>query len=430
MKFLIASKSGESSRLAFKLKHEGHDVDYLGFGSKNLLGIINHVQSFQEAINLKPDIAIFDSSVDILKPDEVMKSYGIGFIGPNDWASRLEKDERFAIKAMDSFGIRAPRSYCFDTLQMAIEFVSDQNETFSFRMPSSPSFDFSPKSYRELIDQMVHLKKDVGVEGKVVLDEIIYGHDVSVECWYSNGIPVPMPVAKFETNRLMNGDSGVRVDGQTSVAFAYPKRQPKLVQESLKKIAAFLERIQYTGPLCIHGTVKKNKFYGRYFTVSPGSTASFFRLLDEPVGEFFARIAKGDASAISFKPGFAYSMKITMPSFPEKASKNAVVDGIEPEELGNVYPEQIYMDHGKILTCGTSVMDVTGYGETVFEAERGAVNIYRYLQLPMKQARLGDGGKIALRRMEELGKNGYEMPPFLPPLVKSPPSVEALANVS
>jgi len=426
MKFLIASKSGELSRLAFKLKQEGNEVDYLSFGSKNLRGMINHVSSMDEAIKGKPDVAISDSSVDILKFEDVIKSYGIGFVGPNDWAKKLEQDDRFAMKAMDSFGIRCPRSYSFDSLSLAIEFANDQNETFSFHMPSHSYLDFTPRSYPEFVNHMLHIKKDMGLDGKVLLEEVIYGHDVSVECWYSNGQPVPMPVAKFETNRLMHGDSGVRVNGQTSVAFAYPKRQPKLIQESLKKIGAFVERIQYTGCLCIHGTVKKNKFYGRYFTVSPASTGSFFRLLDEPVGVFFSRIAKGDASPISFKSGFTYSMKITL---PEKVCQNSFVDGIEPEEIGNIYPQDMYMENGKILTCGTNVMDLTGYGETVFEAERAAVNVYRYLQLPLKQARLGDGGKIALRRMEELGKNGYEMPPFLPPMVRSIPPLEAVANV-
>lgn len=437
MKFFIYSETGKASRLAFKLMQEGHDVEIHIPNKRNLAGIVPHINSVADGLRGKPDVVVIDGvGSGIAKADEALRASGIRVVGGNDWANQLAYDDRFALKAMDTFGIRCPKVYSFDNVGDAIDFVHDQNQYYGFRMESTSIYDFIPKSYGEQFDHMKYVK-GLDVKGRVFLDEIIFGHDIAVEVWYSKGMPVPMPVVKLETNKFMTGDAGMRADGQTSLAFAYPKRQPKIVQESLKKINPFLERVQYTGPLCIHGTVKKNKFYGRYFSTSPASTASFLRLLDEPLGTFLHRIGGGDASRIALMTGFTYSVKVTLPPYPTKnaqATSNVFVEGLDSADLRKMFPQELYMDGlKKIFTCGAEVMDLTGSHTTAFDAEREAVSLFRNLRMPMKQARLGDGAKIAMRRMEDLAKNGYEMPPFREPSAldfgNPVVGVEAVANV-
>lgn len=437
MRFLIVSENGDAAGIAWRLQTEGNEVDlYIKnkAASRTLKGMVNHVSSIRDGVNNVPDVILFDM-VGMGKAADQLRDSGWKVLGGGEWNDKLELDRKFAMKAMDSFGIRAPRSFAFKNLKDAAGFASEHSKLLVLKPNDNKNaaYTYVPKSQDELIGFIKHLKIDMKVDGKVLLQEYVDGTEVSTEIWYAGGRPVAMPNSTLETKKLMSGDVGPSTGCQTSLVFAYPKREPKLVQQSLKKMSLFLERTKYTGPLDINGIVRKGRFYGLEFTPRFGYSAIYAlsRLLKEPLGKVLERIAQGDDSPMSLREGFGYSLRVSIPPYPyqpedtimrrkvyEKTS-NLSVSGLTKEDWEkNVFPMDMYqISEGHYYTAGFDgvIMEATGFGLDPFEAEREAVRVFKKLRLPNKQARIGDGARNAVRRIEELRRQGYEVPPFEKP---------------
>lgn len=435
MRFFIVSQSGDGIGMAWQLLKEGHEViTYVQniHARKGLKGLVKHVVSIREGINLGPDVVVFDM-VGMGKQADQLRQAGWNVVGGGEWNDKLEFDRKFAMKAMDSFGIKSPRSYAFKNLSDAYDFVKEHRKALVLKPNDNKNtaYTYVPKSQDDLLNFITHLKTNLKVDGKVLLQELVSGTEVSTEVWYSLGRPIAYPNSTFETKKLMSGDVGPATGCQTSSVFAYPKREPRIIQQSLKKIGIFLERIKYTGPLDINGIIRKGKFYGLEWTPRFGYSAIYalLRLMKEPLGEFLYRIAKGDNDPISLRDGFGYSLRVSIPPYPyapedpkEKAlvykrTENQIIGGLSKSDWNNVYPLDAYMKNGQWMTAGFDgvVCECTGFGQDIFEAEREAVGYFKKLNLPQKQARIGDGARSAYRRLEDLRGEGYEVPPFIKP---------------
>ena len=448
MKFLIISENGDAGGVARQLQREGNEV-WIYFRNpaarQTLKGIIPQVASIRLGLNESPDVIVFDM-VGQGKVADKLRDAGHKVLGGGEWNDRLELDRKFSMKTMDSLGIRAPRSFAFPNMRAAVEFAETHKKLLVLKPfdNKNTAFTFVPKTQDQLIGFMLHLKKDRGVDGKMLLQEFVDGTEVSTEVWYALGRPVPFPNSTFETKNFMQGDVGPGTGSQTSTVFHYPKREPKIVQQSLKKLSLFLERIRYTGPLDINGIVRKGRFWGLEFTPRLGYNAvyAWIRTLDEPLGNILTRLVSGDTKPIKVKEGFGYAMRVSIPPYPfqpeDKAikrkvyaeTKNQAVAGLSQMEMEKVFPLDVFAHKGNLYTAGFDgvVAEVTGFGEDPFQAEREASELFRKLQLPQKQARLGDGARIADRRMGNMSFQGYEVPPFEVPK-KNQPSVEAIVGV-
>lgn len=437
MKFFIISEQGDASGLAWKLFQEGHDVViYFNrpWARQALKGMVKQTPTITYGLSQKPDAIIFDM-VGQGKLADQLKKDGKKVIGGGSWNDRLELDRRFAMRVMSSFGIKAPLSFAFDSLAEGMKFAKTHKRLLVLKPSNNmnTSYTYVPKNQDDLLKFMTHLINDLDVDGSVVLQEFIAGTEVSTEIWYAQGKPIPNPNSTFETKKLMVGDVGPATGCQTSVVFSYPNREPKIVQQSLKKINVFLERTAYTGPLDINGIVSNGRFYGLEFTPRFGYNAlyAFLRLLDEPVGEMLMRVANGVNSPMKLKTGFGYSLRTSIPPYPYKPendklraavygpTKDQCVSGLTNEEWANkVFPLDMYKDHSEFYTAGVDgvVCECTGYGDSVWAAEGEAIGLFKALSLPNKQARIGDGAKIAQERIHALQEQGYEVPPFKRPI--------------
>ncbi len=410
MKFLVISEKGCASGLAWKLKTEGHDVYYYIKNPeyKNSLdGMVKKLTSLNEASKQSPDVVLLDGDLGSKDFDEKLRKSGWKVIGGSDWGNKLVKDQKFANKVMETFEIRSPRMFSFSTITTALEFVNAQEGFFAIE---AGEYCFTPHSKNELVQYMKLLQKKY--DSKCLLQEVITGQDVSIELWYSKGTPLAYPITKLETNYTMPGDLGEYSCGQTSLAFSYPTRQPKLVQESLKRMQIFLERVQYTGFLCLYGTVKKNRFYGKRF--STNTSASAISLLQEPLGDVLNRMANVDLSNINFGKGYGYAMKLNVPC------GTSYID-ISHEDCLKVFANEMQETKQGYFTTGKQVLECAAYKNNMFDAEKVVNDQFKAISVPNKQGRLFDGIRFASRYIDALVPQGYEMPPFPVISTYSPP---------
>lgn len=423
MKFFIVSDNGNSNGIAWRLKTEGHEVCQFIKEPLARNSLVPQVTSLKEGIRGGVDAIIFDSPGHGKEAD-ALRSEGWNVIGGGVWNDKLSFDPKFAMKAMESFGIKTQPSYMFNNMQDAMEFVAQHNKPLSLK-------GIKTKTEDELLAHMIHMKKHLGFDGKVFLQEALDGTEVNVEVWYTQGKVVPQPNSSFDSSKFMPGDLGANTQCQSSVVFAYPKREPKIVQQSLKKLDLFMERTKYSGPLSIKGIVKGGKFYGLEFTpsIKYSSIYALIRLLDEPLGDVLFRIASGDNKGMKLKEGYGYSVKCTIPPYPfthtipvimkeiyQRAAHQKVF--IEKQDLDTrIFPLDMYNDaKGSLYTGGFNgvICEVTGYGLDLWEAEKEVSMAFRRIGVVHKQARL-DGARTVMRKMDDLRRNGYEIPPFIKP---------------
>lgn len=431
MRFFLVSENGDAAGIAWRLKREGHDVSMFiknPLARNTLKKMVDQVPSLIVGVNSRPDAILFDM-VGMGKIADQLREEGRPVIGGGSWNDKMELDRKFSMKLMDNFGINTPRSYAFKNIEEGVNFAVSHKRLLVLKPHDNlnTAFTFVPKTQDELISFMLHLREDMGIDGRILLQEFIQGPEVSTEVWYTQGQPIAYPNSTLETKKLMVGDYGPSTGSQTSVVFNYPVRQPRLVQQTLKKIQPFLERIKYTGPLDINGIVKNGKFYGLEFTPRLGYNAiyAFMRLLDEPLGDVLKRLADGNTTPFKLKTGFGYSLRVSIPPYPYKPedkmlqkkiyaeTANLLIEGISEKEWDEkVFPLDVWLSPHGYYTAGFDgvIMEVTGHGMTPYEAEREAVSLFKKLSLPEKQARAGDGAKIAERRIDELAFQGYEMP--------------------
>lgn len=432
MKFFIVSQNGDAGGVATQLQKEGHEVCMYFKNSaarQSLKGIVPSVSSMRLGLNESPDVVIFDM-VGMGREADKLKESGYRVLGGGAWNDKLELDRKFSMKTMDVMGIRAPRSFAFPNMKAAMEFAEGHNKLLVLKPfdNRNTAFTFVPKTQDQLLNYMKHLKVERGVDGKILLQEYVDGTEISTEIWYALGQPVPMPNSTLETKKFMPGDVGVSTGASTSVVFNYPKREPKIIQQSLKKLSLFLERIRYTGPLDINGIVRNGRFYGLEFSPRLGFNAiyAWMRTLDEPLSDVLIRLVEGKPDPIKVKPGYGYVMRVSIPPYPfypeDKSlrrkifseTKNQRIAGLGKSEMEKFYPLDMWKKGEEYYTAGVDgcVGEITGFGEDLFSAEREALEAFRKLQLPNKQARLGDILRNAEQRLFELNKQGYEVPPF------------------
>lgn len=434
MKFFIVSDKGDGAGLAIRLRQEDNEVRMYfldPYARLSLEGIVVQVSSIPEGLAWKPDVVVFDMVGMGVIADKIKKS-GILVIGGGSFHDKLELDRAYAIQVMETFGINVPSSFAFDRFTDAASFAARHPRKLVLK-PSfnkNTAYTYVPRSNDDLIEYMAFLTNRLGVDGKVMLQEFVPGTEVSTEVWYSNGKPIAYPNSTIETKKFLHGDSGPSTGCQTSAVWTYPVREPRIVQTSLKKLNFLLDKYHYTGPLDINGIVRNGKFYGLEFTPRFGYSAiyAFIRLLKEELGHFLHRIAKGDETPISFEEGIGYSLRVTLSPYPFKMedpilnqriysqTRGYYIGGLSPADWRNdVFGLDVYAQESGIFTAGVDgvICECTGIGTNVYEAEKKAVGLFKKMELPNKQARLGDGAKIATQRMFDLKEMGYDVPNFV-----------------
>lgn len=432
MKFLLVSSRGDGAGVAHRLVQEGHDVRWYvkaPWARPLLKGMVQQVPTLQAGVDWHPEIIVFDM-VGMGAEADRLRSLGFRVFGGGKWNDRLELDRKFASKTMDSLGIRSPKTYAFGSIKEAMRFATEHPKRLILK-PSgnkNTSYTYAGQSQDDLISYMAYLKRSLGVDGEMILQEFIRGTEVSTELWFSEGQPVPFPNSTIEFKKLCSGECGPSTGCQGSFVWTYPMRQPKIVQQSLKKMFVFMEHTKYTGPMDINGIVKNGRFYGLEFSPRLGYSAVYAlsQILKEPLGDLIARVARGDASPMRTQEGFGYSVRVSVAPYPyasEDTKENQkiyerlrglLIGGLsKPEWQKHVFPLDVQATPVGYSVAGVdgAVLELAVSGMSPWECEMKATELFKKLELPHKQARLGDMGNLADRRIQDLRMMGYEVPP-------------------
>lgn len=405
MKFLIISDYGDFNGSALRLVKEGNDVRIYfktPRARKMMKGLIEQVATSSEGLMWGPDVVVFDAPGQGKLADGMRQS-GWKVTGGGTIQDELELDSTFATGAMEAFGISMPKTFSFPSLSDAAKFVLSHRRTLVFKTSETT---FVPQTNDELLNFISHRKKVENLEGQCRLQEFVPGTDLSTQVYYAQGLPVAYPLGSIHLD-------------DASIAWAYPTREPRAVQKSLKKISMLLEKKKYTGPLRIDGIVNKGKFYGLEFRT--GVCDVFIPLLGEDLGSMLYRLAMGETKPIRYNEGFSSSLCLSLPPYPfsnadatlYESTRDYHVDGAQKNAWGQtIFPHDVYAKPSGIFTAGFNgvIAEIVGVGPTPYDACNQAKATFAQIELPHKQAKLSGVANAAERKLSELAQMNYDVP--------------------
>lgn len=430
MKILLSSFHGIGAWYLLRLIREGHDCDWWIIDpaprEENILrGLIppplKNTPKFE-----KYDLVIFDCTGQGELAEEVSKVTPV--IGDSMLASRLEDDRLFGIEAMEECGIEVPPWETFDSPEDAKQFITENPKRYVFK-PFSIDSDgqecdttYVSESAEDLIKCLDSLWKD-SQNAPFLLQEVVEGVEIAAN-GYFDGAQFHFVTHTLEEKKFMSGGYGPNTGCSGNLIY-WPNGPNRLISTGLFKLAPFLQKHGYRGPIDLNTIVNENHIYGLEFTPRFGydSTATEVSMLDGDLGQFLFDIATAPEGGCQFDPvpsmraRYSASARLTVPPYPEEHAKfdaKLPVKGINLDDAWlNCYMFDAMVDTRKsgeegIVTAGVNgiVCCPVSTGHTPEGAWKGLERVKKSIKFPNMQVR-DDLEKTTIKRLKDVQEMGW-----------------------
>ncbi|MFH6769970.1 phosphoribosylamine--glycine ligase [Gaetbulibacter aquiaggeris] len=389
-KFLFVSRWGESLDIVNSINAEGNEVKlYIeDKPSKEIgYGFVDKVTHWEKFIDWA-DIIIFDYT-GYGKIASQLRSSGKLVIGGTEYTDRLELDRNFGQSELQKHKIKVIPSKEFTTFHDAIKYIENNPNTYVIKPCGETQelkqllFVGSDDEGLDVIRVLKAYEKSWGNDfGNFQLQRKVKGVEISIAAFF-NGKEFIYPInITFEHKKLFPKELGVST-GEMGTSMFWTKDSP-IFDATLLKFQSTLAKDNFVGHIDINCIVNGNGIYPLEFTSRFGYPQIFIQRagINEPMGEFFIKIASKQNFKINVKKGFQVGAFIVVPPFPyddkktfNLFSKDAVVvfkkngrEGVHPMHLKKVNDEWLITGN-----TGIAVL-VTGNGQTMKDAQKMMYN--------------------------------------------------------
>jgi hypothetical protein len=374
---LFVSGGGDGVALARRIHQEGYPIvlfiqSWWSREKKHFEGLVPQVPALADAVALKPEVVIFDSTGMGQIAEETFK------FTPCFGAARicdiLEEDRGFGKEIMVRHGIRIPLTFIFNpadrrglpwkanakaaeigktSLHWVAGHLGEAKQIVAAlkgRWVLKPYFaessaeTFSAHSPEEMLEHLddCREKNTIPPDKPFMLERFIQGVEISTEVWIERGEVIPGSLnGMMETKRFLAGDLGSATGAQTSVVWPYQSAMPRIFRETFGT-DPFLNWLRHpTGPdgrpfRPYSGAFEMNSIiaeedhlpYGLEWGPRNGYNAiyAWAELLHRPLGEVFRLLALGQLGSITLRPGYGYVIQVSIPPFPGAEELNKTKD--------------------------------------------------------------------------------------------------------
>lgn len=389
-KFLFVSRWGESLDIANTIKKEGHDVKlYIeDKGSKEIgFGFVNKAAHWEKHIDWA-DIIIFDYT-GYGKIANQLRNSGKLVIGGTEYTDKLELDRNFGQSELKKHKIKVITSKEFTAFNDAIAYIEANPNTYVVKPCGETQelkqllFVGSDDEGLDVIRILKAYERSWGNDfGNFQLQRKVKGVEVSIAAFF-NGNEFIYPInITFEHKKLFPKELGVST-GEMGTSMFWTKDSP-IFEATLLKFQTTLAKHNFIGHIDINCIVNGNGIYPLEFTSRFGFPQIFIQRvgINEPMGEFFLKLASKEPFKINVKKGFQVGAYMVVPPFPfddsktfNLFSKDAVVvfkkngkEGVHPMHLKKINDEWLITGN-----TGIAVL-VTGVGNTMKDAQKMMYN--------------------------------------------------------
>jgi len=425
MRFVVATLHHAGLGFALRLKDEGHDVVLAPAGTSDrrlnaeyeLVG--NGLIPKQPLADIIRDRAQWKDAVWVwdenhsVEENELLRSEGFRIFGGGRYPDTMEHDREACLNLVGKYDLYPPPSFPFTSGADALKFVTehpdtayvykpDEGETFETWLPQSDNASEANRELQQHLRSLTH-------EGSFVLQERKDGIETNVEVWFIDGEPVFAFMA-LECKRKLTGDLGDLAGCALDFTFTVPL-DSKVVRESVGRLFPAYREMRYTGFGDANFIVARDGMWFFEKCERFGYNAHpnlFWNLNRGSLASVFAGFADKKLTP-DFAPGFGASITL----YQDHPMRGKVVQMPEARER-NVYPFDVYLQDGQLLTAGyygEAVLLACGYGYTIPTAWEAAMSVANGVRFSGRSFRLDGAGTdfptSPLRRYEALTAMGY-----------------------
>lgn len=395
MKVLVIGGGGREHALCWKLakSQKVHKI-YCAPGNAGTARVaenvpipatdIENLRLFAEHQNVDltvvgPEVPLIHGIVD------AFESKGLRIFGPSQEPAMLEGSKAYAKEIMRRGGIPTAHHEVFDTPEAARDYLKSQTypivvkadgEAAGKGVTIARDYAEADAAIRSVMEERIF-----GASGdKVVIEECLFGEEVSVMAFVDGATVVPM-VAVQDHKRAFEGDDGPNTGGMG--AYAPVPSAPQLEVNRIKRqileptIAAIRETgIPYRGILYAGIMLTKNGPYCLEFNCRFGDpeTQVILPLLETDLVDVLNAVVDVELDKLPVKFSTRAALCVVMASggYPGNFEKGKVITGLaDAEKLDAVavfHAGTARNDAGEIVTAGGRVLGVTATGENFREA--------------------------------------------------------------
>jgi len=151
------------------------------------------------------------------------------------------------------------------------------------------------------------------------------GVELSAKGFYINGELVPHSLNfLLEQRRFMDFDKGPLTDCQTVIGKFWSQKEPKFYRMTLKKMAPFLKKFKYSGPLNIRCVIT-GRDDARFLEWTVRFGCAFLEGLNMAAGKFVSELASGRQPRLKPSYNWLGSVVVSVPPYPSDVGVASVV---------------------------------------------------------------------------------------------------------
>ncbi|XP_055350451.1 trifunctional purine biosynthetic protein adenosine-3-like [Paramacrobiotus metropolitanus] len=321
---------------------------------------------------------------------DYLDARGIACFGPSKLASELEWNKAFAKEFFDKYGIPTARWKTFTTSSEAIDFI--QRAPFEALVVKAAGLaagkgvivaenrDEACQAVKFILDE----KQFADAGATVVIEERLFGPEVSVMCFTDGYTVVPMPAVQ-DAKRLREGDAGPNTGGMGAYA---PVHESILSKEQYEEIVSYVEATvkglqqegrRYKGTLYAGIMLTKDgpRFLEYNCRFGDPETEVVMPLLTSDLFEILRSCTNGTLSEATVKFDLnksAVCIVAASANYPEGSSVKPVISvqkeiqDCQYDDSTLVFPAGVSKTGKDYLATGGRVLMVVGLGSRLSEA--------------------------------------------------------------
>lgn len=371
----------------------------------------------------KPDAVIVDCT-GMGKIADRLRKAGLPVYGGSELADLLEYERDKVLDLLKQAGIAVPETYSTRNPSQAIAHVKKTGESFVIKLDgekgAGSSLTYVGDGPEDVIEMLETYSGKIG--GALInLQKKVRGVEISTEGFFDG--------KKFldgfwnhtlERKKFMNGDIGPNTGCAGDVMWWTETN--RVIEQGIKKLEPLLGKLGFYGQIDLNTIVERAwkdgtkdpeiKVWGLELTPRFGINASvtLMQLTDQPMSRFFVEAAHRQVREIKKSKGYACSVTLSIPPFPNKTAEIPSKDIpvlFDLDLLSSVNPLDMWWngDHFESAGDGGWICSPAGSGATVREARYDAYAVVGQINLPNKQYRtdIGDKAEEDIKTLERWG---------------------------
>lgn len=340
-----------------------------------------------------------------------LRAAGIAVFGPSKAAAQLEGSKAFTKALCDETGIPTAAYARFTALDPALDYVRQQGAPIVIKADGLAAG--KGVTVAETLQDAEAALRDCfsgtfGAAGaEVVIEECLVGEEASLFA-VSDGEHIVLLPAAQDHKRVGEGDTGPNTGGMGAYAPA-PVMTPELIARSHKEIiepaikgmaarGTPFSGVLFAGLMITDAGPKLIEFNTRF---GDPECQVLMMLLESDVLDLLEGAARGGLSAVEpiWRDGVALTVVIAAKGYPGSYAKGTEIRGVDDldSETVRIFHAGTVREGGTLRANGGRVLNVTGYGASVAEAQANAYTAVDRIDWPEGFSRRDIGWRAVSR---------------------------------